>query len=162
MTYLLTSELYSTGAGLCAAGMIAIVPGYISRSVAGSYDNEAIAIFCMLFTYYLWIKSVKTGKIYWAALCSVPACADQRAHAGPWSLWTLPDPLLRRLPPSQYDQRELQPALQKSCHRNRGNNLHRSCHSHTFWQGCALDRKILLSFGSQLCQEQYSDHRECV
>jgi len=39
--------------------------------VAGSYDNEGIAIFCMLFTYYLWIKSVKTGQIYWAALCSV-------------------------------------------------------------------------------------------
>jgi len=71
MTYLLTSELHSTGAGLCAAGMIAIVPGYISRSVAGSYDNEGIAIFCMLFTYYLWIKSVKTGNIYWASLCSV-------------------------------------------------------------------------------------------
>ena len=51
--------------------MIAIVPGYISRSVAGSYDNEGIAIFCMLSTYYLWIKSVKTGNIYWAALCSV-------------------------------------------------------------------------------------------
>ena len=101
MTYLLTSELHSVGAGLTAAGMIAIVPGYISRSVAGSYDNEVdfmaifypfhcniivsfdfpyfylsidfqgIAIFCMLFTYYLWIKSVKTGNIYWAALCSV-------------------------------------------------------------------------------------------
>jgi len=71
VTYLLTAELYSTGAGLCAAGMIAIVPGYISRSVAGSYDNEAIAIFCMLSTYYLWIKAVKTGNIYWAALCSV-------------------------------------------------------------------------------------------
>ena len=71
ITYLLTSELYSVGAGLTAAGMIAIVPGYISRSVAGSYDNEGIAIFCMLFTYYLWIKSVKTGNIYWAALCSI-------------------------------------------------------------------------------------------
>lgn len=71
MTYLLTSELYSVGAGLTAAGMIAIVPGYISRSVAGSYDNEGIAIFCMLFTYYLWIKSVKTGNIYWAALCAI-------------------------------------------------------------------------------------------
>merc|ERR1719186_372718 len=71
MTYLLTSELHSVGAGLTAAGMIAIVPGYISRSVAGSYDNEGIAIFCMLFTYYLWIKSVKTGNIYWASLCSV-------------------------------------------------------------------------------------------
>ena len=54
-----------------AACFISIVPGYISRSVAGSYDNEGIAIFCMLFTYYLWIKSVKTGQIYWAALCSV-------------------------------------------------------------------------------------------
>lgn len=30
----------SPGAGLVAAVMIAIVPGYISRSVAGSYDNE--------------------------------------------------------------------------------------------------------------------------
>lgn len=71
VTYLLTKELYSKGAGLVAAAMIAIVPGYISRSVAGSYDNEGIAIFCMLFTYYLWIKSIKTGQIYWAALCAV-------------------------------------------------------------------------------------------
>ena len=31
------------GAGLLAAAMIAIVPGYISRSVAGSYDNEGRA-----------------------------------------------------------------------------------------------------------------------
>lgn len=29
-----------TGAGLVAAALISIVPGYISRSVAGSYDNE--------------------------------------------------------------------------------------------------------------------------
>merc|ERR1719471_1110392 len=71
VTYALTSELHSTGAGLVSAAMIAIVPGYISRSVAGSYDNEGIAIFCMLLTYYLWIKSVKTGHIYWAALCSI-------------------------------------------------------------------------------------------
>lgn len=71
VTYKLTSELYSTGAGLVSAAFIAIVPGYISRSVAGSYDNEGIAIFCMLFTYYLWIKAVKTGQIYWAALCAV-------------------------------------------------------------------------------------------
>lgn len=71
VTYFLTSELFSEGAGLVAASMIAIVPGYISRSVAGSYDNEGIAIFCMLFTYYLWIKSVKTGQIYWSALCAL-------------------------------------------------------------------------------------------
>ena len=32
--------LQDAGAGLLAAAMIAVVPGYISRSVAGSYDNE--------------------------------------------------------------------------------------------------------------------------
>lgn len=61
----------STGAGLVAAAMIAIVPGYISRSVAGSYDNEGIAIFCMLLTYYLWIKAVKTGAILWSTMSAL-------------------------------------------------------------------------------------------
>ncbi|XP_038076647.1 dolichyl-diphosphooligosaccharide--protein glycosyltransferase subunit STT3B-like [Patiria miniata] len=65
--YGLTKELWSPGAGLLAACFIAIVPGYISRSVAGSYDNEGIAIFALLFTYYLWLKAVKTGSVSWAA-----------------------------------------------------------------------------------------------
>jgi len=51
--------------------MIAIVPGYISRSVAGSYDNEGIAIFCMLLTYLMWVKSVKTGSLFWSTLCAL-------------------------------------------------------------------------------------------
>lgn len=46
-TYFLTKELWSTGAGLFAACFIAIAPGYTSRSVAGSYDNEGIAIFAL-------------------------------------------------------------------------------------------------------------------
>jgi len=66
-TYFLTKELWSQGAGLFAACFIAIVPGYISRSVAGSYDNEGIAIFALMFTYYLWIKAIKTGSVYWGA-----------------------------------------------------------------------------------------------
>ncbi|VVC90579.1 unnamed protein product [Leptidea sinapis] len=65
-TYLLTSELWSRGAGLFAACFIAIVPGYSSRSVAGSYDNEGIAIFALQFTYYLWLKSVKSGSVFWS------------------------------------------------------------------------------------------------
>uniref|UniRef100_H3BAG6 Dolichyl-diphosphooligosaccharide--protein glycosyltransferase subunit STT3A n=1 Tax=Latimeria chalumnae TaxID=7897 RepID=H3BAG6_LATCH len=71
VTYHLTKELKDAGAGLLAAAMIAVVPGYISRSVAGSYDNEGIAIFCMLLTYYLWIKAVKTGSVYWSAMCAL-------------------------------------------------------------------------------------------
>lgn len=70
-TYLLTKELWNTGAGLFAASFIAIVPGYISRSVAGSYDNEGIAIFALQFTYYLWVKAVKTGSIFWAASSAI-------------------------------------------------------------------------------------------
>ncbi|CAD6231946.1 GSCOCG00001667001-RA-CDS [Cotesia congregata] len=70
-TYFLTKELWSAGAGLFAACFIAIVPGYISRSVAGSYDNEGIAIFALQFTYYLWVKSVKKGSIFWAALTAL-------------------------------------------------------------------------------------------
>ncbi|KAK7089766.1 dolichyl-diphosphooligosaccharide--protein glycosyltransferase subunit STT3B-like [Littorina saxatilis] len=63
--YFFTKEVWSQGAGLFAACFIAIVPGYISRSVAGSYDNEGIAIFALMFTYYLWIKAVKTGQVFW-------------------------------------------------------------------------------------------------
>ena len=65
-TYLLTKELWSAGAGLFAAAFISIAPGYISRSVAGSYDNEGIAIFALQFTYFLWIKSMKSGSVSWA------------------------------------------------------------------------------------------------
>jgi dolichyl-diphosphooligosaccharide--protein glycosyltransferase len=54
-------------AGLLAAAFISIVPGYISRSVAGSYDNEGIAIFLLMITYYYWIKALKTGSSLYAA-----------------------------------------------------------------------------------------------
>ncbi|KAL0098382.1 hypothetical protein PUN28_020347 [Cardiocondyla obscurior] len=63
--------VFYAGAGLFAACFIAIVPGYISRSVAGSYDNEGIAIFALQITYYLWVKSVKTGSIFWASVTAL-------------------------------------------------------------------------------------------
>jgi len=70
-TYLLTKEIANPGAGLLAAAFVAICPGYISRSVAGSYDNEGIAIFALQFTYFLWIRSVRTGSVFWAVLASL-------------------------------------------------------------------------------------------
>ncbi|KAI5371112.1 Putative oligosaccharyl transferase, STT3 subunit [Septoria linicola] len=71
-SYLFTSEMSdSPSAGLLAAIFMGIAPGYISRSVAGSYDNEAIAIFLLVFTFYLWIKAVKVGSIMWAGLCAL-------------------------------------------------------------------------------------------
>lgn len=41
-----------------STSLIAQVPSYISRSVAGSYDNEAVAIFALIFTFYLYIKVI--------------------------------------------------------------------------------------------------------
>src|SRR5215469_11929871 len=71
-TYLLTSEMStSPSAGLLAAAFMGIAPGYISRSVAGSYDNEAIAIFLLMITFYLWIKALKLGSALYATLAGL-------------------------------------------------------------------------------------------
>ncbi|KAI3650194.1 hypothetical protein MP228_004932 [Amoeboaphelidium protococcarum] len=66
-TYLLTSEVKDSSAGLIAAAFVAIAPGYISRSVAGSYDNEGIAIFLLMITFYCWLKAVKGGSAIWSS-----------------------------------------------------------------------------------------------
>jgi len=47
---------------------LAMVPSYISRSVAGSYDNEAVAIFALIFTFYLYVKTLNTGSLFYATL----------------------------------------------------------------------------------------------
>ncbi|MFS7997860.1 putative dolichyl-diphosphooligosaccharide--protein glycotransferase [Helianthus anomalus] len=70
-TYLLTKEVKGIGAGLTAAVLLAMVPSYISRSVAGSYDNEAVAIFALIFTFYLYIKTLNTGSLFYATLNSM-------------------------------------------------------------------------------------------
>ncbi|BBN19830.1 dolichyl-diphosphooligosaccharide---protein glycosyltransferase [Marchantia polymorpha subsp. ruderalis] len=67
-TYALTKEVKGVGAGLTAAALIAMVPSYISRSVAGSYDNEGVAIFALVFTFYLYLKTLNTGSLFYATL----------------------------------------------------------------------------------------------
>lgn len=71
-TFFLTKEACNRSeAGLLAALFISIVPSYISRSVAGSYDNEGVAIFALIMTFYLWLKSINTGSILWSVACSL-------------------------------------------------------------------------------------------
>ncbi len=54
--YLLVKEIRGQGAGLTAAAFMAMVPSYISRSVAGSFDNEGVAIFALVFVFFLYVK----------------------------------------------------------------------------------------------------------
>ncbi len=71
-SYLLTTEVTKRSAtGLLAAAFTAVVPSYISRSVGGSYDNEGVAIFALIFTFYLWVKSVHTGSMLWSCACAL-------------------------------------------------------------------------------------------
>jgi dolichyl-diphosphooligosaccharide--protein glycosyltransferase len=69
-TYFFTKECTNRAeTGLLAALFMSIVPSYVSRSVAGSYDNEGVAIFALITTFYLWIKAVNTGSILWSLMC---------------------------------------------------------------------------------------------
>lgn len=70
-TYLFTREMKNETAALLAAAFIGIAPGYISRSVAGSYDNEAIAITLLMVTFYMWIRAMKLGSAFWGALTAL-------------------------------------------------------------------------------------------
>ncbi|KAG2765287.1 Dolichyl-diphosphooligosaccharide--protein glycosyltransferase subunit [Phytophthora cactorum] len=70
--FLLTQEVTgNTTTALLSAMLLSVSPAYISRSTAGSFDNEGIAIFLLIFTFYLWVKAVKTGAMLWAALAAV-------------------------------------------------------------------------------------------
>ncbi|KAJ9468157.1 Dolichyl-diphosphooligosaccharide--protein glycosyltransferase subunit STT3 [Diplonema papillatum] len=70
-TFLLTREAFDSGAALFAAALVSMVPGYTSRSVAGSFDNEGIAIFALVFSFYCFVKAVKTGSMFWGAVAAL-------------------------------------------------------------------------------------------
>ena len=57
--YALASEVRGRGPGLVAASLAAVVPSYVSRSVAGSYDNEGVAIFALVTVFWLYVKTLK-------------------------------------------------------------------------------------------------------
>lgn len=67
-TYFITKEVTKRSeAGLLAALFIAVCPTYMSRSVAGSYDNEAVSIFALVWCFYTWLRASNGGSIFWGA-----------------------------------------------------------------------------------------------
>ncbi|KAK9172029.1 Oligosaccharyl transferase STT3 subunit family protein [Cryptosporidium meleagridis] len=71
-SYLLTFQITKRNeTGIMAALFTGISPTYLSRSVAGSYDNEAVAIFALVFSFALYLRAVNDGRIlssFFAAL----------------------------------------------------------------------------------------------
>lgn len=71
VTYFMTKSVWNKTAALIAALFVSIIPGYMSRSVSGSFDNECISIFALLFVFYFWIEAVKRGSMWQSLLCSL-------------------------------------------------------------------------------------------
>lgn len=73
--YQITKEINGrVETGLLAALLIAVIPSYLSRSMAGSYDNEAISISLLMISMYFFIRSIKTGDFIKASLSALFYC----------------------------------------------------------------------------------------
>ncbi|SBS85373.1 oligosacharyl transferase STT3 subunit [Plasmodium malariae] len=65
ISYLLTKEIYPfTGSALLASLFVSISPSHISRTVAGSYDNESISIFLLLLSEHFKLHEEKFKNIF--------------------------------------------------------------------------------------------------
>jgi dolichyl-diphosphooligosaccharide--protein glycosyltransferase len=70
---LLTAETSeSLGAGVVAAFVMAGIPAHLMRSMAGEFDNEAVAMSCFCATFWLWCRSLRTpGSWPWGFLAAI-------------------------------------------------------------------------------------------
>eukprot|EP00040_Diaphanoeca_grandis_P024267 m.133163 g.133163 ORF g.133163 m.133163 type:complete len:701 (-) comp29659_c0_seq1:131-2233(-) len=72
--YLIATELKNSFAGLACALIIAVVPGFVASSVAGSFDGDSVVTPLTLITYYCWVKAMKsTSKFsqFWAVAAAL-------------------------------------------------------------------------------------------
>jgi len=70
-TGLLTYEVSrSMNAALCGVGIMAVIPAHLMRSVAGEFDNEAVAMAAIVSTSWLWVRAVRTPSSW---LWGIPA-----------------------------------------------------------------------------------------
>jgi len=61
----------SVNAGIMGVGIMAVIPANLMRSVAGEFDNEAVAVTAILSTFWLWVRSVRNPSSWpWAILAA--------------------------------------------------------------------------------------------
>lgn len=84
LIFLLTWELSgSSGAGVVAAFVMCIIPAHIMRSVAGGFDNEAIAVSAFCLVFLLWARSVRTPRHWpYGILCGIAYAYAAAAWGG--------------------------------------------------------------------------------
>ncbi|MFW9962138.1 MAG: STT3 domain-containing protein [Candidatus Sifarchaeia archaeon] len=63
VAFLLGRELSNNTVGLFAGIFTAFIPAFITRTIAGFYDNECIGVFSIVLTTFLFTRGVKRGSI---------------------------------------------------------------------------------------------------
>jgi dolichyl-diphosphooligosaccharide--protein glycosyltransferase len=63
VAFFLGRELSNNTVGLFAGIFTAFIPAFITRTVAGFYDNECIGVFAIILTTFLFIRGIKRGSI---------------------------------------------------------------------------------------------------
>ncbi|MFV2013918.1 MAG: STT3 domain-containing protein, partial [Candidatus Heimdallarchaeota archaeon] len=58
-SYLMGKELISPRAGLITALIMAVIPAYVSRTIAGFVDNESLGVLFTVMTFYYFIHSLR-------------------------------------------------------------------------------------------------------
>ncbi len=56
---------------LAAAGLVAVAPGFVLKSVAGLYDSECLGTPAVLAVGLLWLRAVNRGSTGWAAAAAL-------------------------------------------------------------------------------------------
>ena len=66
VTGLFTYEVSrSVDGGIASLAVMSIIPAHLMRSIGGGYDNESIALFAMMSTFYLWVRSLRDAQSWW-------------------------------------------------------------------------------------------------
>ncbi|MFX1481799.1 MAG: STT3 domain-containing protein [Promethearchaeota archaeon] len=63
IAFLLGREISNNTVGLLSGLFMAFIPAFLTRTVAGFYDNECIGVFAIVLTSYLFIRSLKRGSL---------------------------------------------------------------------------------------------------
>ena len=71
VAFFLGRELANNTVGLFSGLFMAFIPAYLTRTIAGFYDNECIGVFAIVLTSYFFLRSIKRGSILSGAAAGV-------------------------------------------------------------------------------------------
>ncbi|MFW9816290.1 MAG: STT3 domain-containing protein, partial [Candidatus Thorarchaeota archaeon] len=63
VAFFLGREISNNTVGLFSGLFMAFIPAFLTRTIAGFYDNECIGVFAIVLTSYFFIRSLKRGSV---------------------------------------------------------------------------------------------------